>query len=71
MLKFIKHNMETIAGIDIFPVISFIIFFLFFIVLFVWVYKMKKADVDFMATLPLEDDSNLKTTHLKDNTNGN
>ena len=54
MLKFIKHNMETILGIEIFPIISFLIFFLFFIVLFVWVIKMKKSEVEGMATLPLD-----------------
>ena len=34
MLKFIKHNMETISGIEIYPIISLLIFFLFFVVLY-------------------------------------
>ncbi|MFZ6052545.1 CcoQ/FixQ family Cbb3-type cytochrome c oxidase assembly chaperone [Halocola ammonii] len=58
MLKFIKHTMDTIGGIEIFPVISFLIFFIFFIALFVWVFRMRKADVKTMAALPLEDDEN-------------
>lgn len=57
MLKFIKHNMETIIGIEIFPIISFLIFFLFFIVLFVWVYQMKKTEVNALAALPLDEKS--------------
>ena len=55
MLKFIKHNMETIIGIEIFPIVSFLIFFLFFIVLFIWVAKMKKTEVNSLAILPLDE----------------
>lgn len=58
MLKFIKHNLETIMGIEIFPVISFVIFFIFFIGLFVWVAKLKKAEINAIAAIPLEEDSN-------------
>ncbi len=56
MLKFIKHNMETIIGIEIFPIISFLIFFIFFIGLFLWVLKMKKEELSFLAALPLNED---------------
>lgn len=55
MLKFIKHNMETIMGIEIFPIISFLIFFLFFCVLFIWVAKMQKTEVNALSALPLEE----------------
>lgn len=58
MLKFIKHNMETIIGIEIFPIISFLIFFIFFIVLFLWVLKLKTEEVDALAALPLAEDPN-------------
>lgn len=54
MLKFIKHNMETILGIEIFPLISFVIFFVFFCGLFIWVARMKKAEVTALAALPFE-----------------
>lgn len=50
--------METIGGVEIFPLISFLIFFIFFVVLFVWVIRMSKKDVKEMAALPLEDDDN-------------
>lgn len=55
MLKFIKHNMDTIAGIEIFPIISFLIFFLFFITLFIWVARIKKSEISMLADLPFED----------------
>lgn len=54
MLKFIKHNMSTILGIEIFPLISFVIFFVFFCVLFIWVLRMKKSEVNELAALPFE-----------------
>lgn len=53
MLKFIKHHMETIAGIEIYPLISFIIFFTFFIGLLVWVVAMKKSYVAELEQIPL------------------
>ena len=56
MLKFIKHNMETIMGIEIFPLISFVIFFVFFCVLFIWVAKMKNSEVNELAALPFDAD---------------
>ena len=49
--------METIIGIEIFPIISFLIFFIFFIGLFIWVAGMQKAEVNSMAAMPLEDDN--------------
>ncbi|MEQ8624945.1 MAG: CcoQ/FixQ family Cbb3-type cytochrome c oxidase assembly chaperone [Vicingaceae bacterium] len=60
MLKFIKHNMETIIGIEIFPIISFLIFFIFFIGLFIWVAGMRKAEINTMASMPLEDENEIQ-----------
>ncbi|MEO9872014.1 CcoQ/FixQ family Cbb3-type cytochrome c oxidase assembly chaperone [Ekhidna sp.] len=54
MLKFIKHHMETIAGIEIFPVISFVIFFVFFIALTVYVLKVDKKLFNDISNIPLD-----------------
>jgi len=54
MLKFIKHTMETIVGIEIFPIISFLIFFSFFIGLLIYVKLLSKSHIDTMGILPLE-----------------
>lgn len=56
MLKFIKHNMETIAGIEIFPIISLLIFFIFFVGLFFWVFTYKKETIDTLSNLPFMDE---------------
>ncbi|MBN9283878.1 MULTISPECIES: CcoQ/FixQ family Cbb3-type cytochrome c oxidase assembly chaperone [Flavobacterium] len=55
MLKFIKHNMETISGIEIYPIISLLIFFLFFVGLYIWVLTYKKEKITEMSNLPFED----------------
>lgn len=55
MLKFIKHNMETISGIEIFPIISLIIFFTFFMGLFVWVATYKKETIEELSNMPFMD----------------
>ena len=59
MMKFVKHYMETIAGIEIYPLISLCIFFLFFIVLIVYVVRMNKSEVAWMESLPLEKENEL------------
>ncbi len=53
MLKFIKHHLETIAGVEIYPLISFVIFFAFFIGLFVYVAMMRKTYITELENLPL------------------
>ena len=58
MLKFIKHHMTSIDGIEIFPVISLIIFSLFFLGLTVYVMRTKKDHINEMKNMPLEDNIN-------------
>lgn len=54
MLKFVKNHMESIDGIEIYPIISLLIFFLFFVVLFWWVFTSKKEYIDTVSNLPLD-----------------
>ena len=54
MLKFIKHHMETIAGIELYPLISFIIFFVFFVGLTIYVLKADKKMISDFANIPLD-----------------
>ncbi len=54
MLKFIKHHMDTIAGIEIFPLISLIIFFVFFVGLFIYVLTLKKKYINEISRIPLD-----------------
>ena len=54
MLKFVKNHMESITGIEIYPMISLLIFFTFFVVLFWWVYTAKKDYIKTVSNLPLD-----------------
>ena len=54
MLKYIKGHMETIAGIEIYPIISLLIFFIFFVALFWWVFTAKKDYIKTVSSLPLD-----------------
>lgn len=47
--------METIAGIEIYPLVSFVIFFSFFIGLFAYVMLMRKTHIQELENLPLTD----------------
>ncbi len=45
------------TDIDIFPVIAFLIFMIFFLGLFVYVLRLDKREVNEMAAMPLDDQS--------------
>ncbi|WP_264563670.1 cbb3-type cytochrome oxidase subunit 3 [Flavobacterium sp. N3904] len=55
MFEQIKHNMETIAGVAIYPILSLLIFFAFFIGLAFWVFSYKKEKIDELSQIPLDD----------------
>lgn len=50
-----KEVMSTIKDISIYPVFSFVIFFVFFTIVGVWVLKSKKEDFESVSKLPLEE----------------
>ena len=57
MLKFVKNHMESISGIEIYPIISLLIFFTFFVLLFWWVFTAKKEYITKVSNLPLDLDN--------------
>ncbi len=58
MLRFIKGNLENIDGVQIYPLISLIIFVVFFVALFWWVFTAKKSHIEEVSKLPLDNDLN-------------
>lgn len=54
MLKFVKGPLESIEGVAIYPIISLLIFFIFFSVLFWWVFTAKKDYINRVSDIPLE-----------------
>jgi len=58
MLKFVKGSLESIDGVSIYPIISLLIFFIFFTALFWWVFTAKKEHIKKLSNMPLEDGQN-------------
>jgi cbb3-type cytochrome oxidase subunit 3 len=63
MLKFITGHMSSIDGVSIYPIISFLIFFGFFIIITYYVITMKKSYVDEVSQIPLEDDEEMDSSN--------
>lgn len=51
-----RDVIETIQGIEIFPLISLVIFVGFFIGLLYYVIRLKRSDVNRYSNMPLEED---------------
>ena len=60
MLKFVKGYMESIDGVATYPMISLLIFFAFFTVLFWWVFTASKEHIEEVSELPLETENQPK-----------
>lgn len=54
MLKYIKHNMETIDGVEIYPIISFLIFFTLFMAVLYFTIRKSKKSIEEVSLLPLD-----------------
>ena len=59
MLRFIKHNVDSIDGVAIFPIVSLLTFFAIFIAMVIIVWNMKKKHINTMGNLPLDENDNI------------
>lgn len=57
MLKFVKGSLENIDNVAIYPMISLLIFFVFFVALFYWVITAKKEHIKEVSHIPLENNN--------------
>ena len=57
MLRFIKHNLTNIDGIELYPLLSLLIFVIFFAVVITMVIRMSKAEVNELSDIPFEKDA--------------
>jgi cytochrome c oxidase cbb3-type subunit IV len=64
MLKYIKGHAASIEGIDIYPMISLLIFFLFFVAVLYYVKTMDKKSVAEISALPLDLEGNDTTSSI-------
>jgi len=65
-MKLVSHYLQEIAGVQIFPIISFVLFFSFFLLVVFLVIKSDKNYMKQMASMPLD---NNDSTSLNDNLN--
>ena len=59
MIRFAKHYFETINGVEIYPIISLVLFFIVFITMVFIVLKIPKDSIEEISNLPLENDSKI------------
>ena len=64
MFKFISQYTENMDHAAIYPVISLLIFFIFFVVLLVFVKKMDKQSIQVLSNIPLEDSEEQNNQHF-------
>ena len=60
-----KHYFEQIQNIEIWPIISLIMFFVFFTATTIWVLFLDKKYIDKMKGLPFDDGADEIKTNLK------
>lgn len=54
MFKFIKQYAETIVGIEVYPMISMMIFLLFFVGVTAYVFFLRKSYINELEQMPLD-----------------
>jgi cytochrome c oxidase cbb3-type subunit IV len=51
-----KNVLQSIDNIQVWPVISFVIFFVFFLCLLLWVFTADKKFIDRMGAMPVDEE---------------
>ncbi len=57
-MKIVMNTLERIQGVEIYPIISLVIFFSFFAIMTFLVFNLDKGYINDMKNMPLEDDDN-------------
>lgn len=65
-MKFV-HYLERIAGIEIYPLLSLGVFFLFFLALAWWAFRADKRYIEHMSRIPMENQNDLANNTEKRN----
>ena len=56
-MKVVMNTLEKIDGVEIYPIISLLIFFTFFVLVAYLVIKTDKKEIDEMSQLPLDENT--------------
>jgi len=57
-MKIVINALESIQGVEIYPIISLLIFFGFFTIMAYLVFNLDKGYINDMKNMPLEEDEN-------------
>lgn len=52
-----KEVLSAVKDVSIYPVFSFVVFFIFFSIISVWVIKSKKEDFEDISRIPLSNNN--------------
>lgn len=56
MLRFIKHHLASEQGVEFYGMLSLLIFVLFFLVVLIRIWRMKKTTIEELSNIPLAQD---------------
>ena len=59
-MKIVINQLEQIDGVEIYPIISMLIFFTFFVLVTYLVMKTDKEEIDELSKMPLEGNNDLQ-----------
>ena len=59
-MKIVINQLEQIAGVEIYPIISLLIFFTFFILVTYLVMKTGKQEIDEISNMPLDGNNDIQ-----------
>jgi cytochrome c oxidase cbb3-type subunit 4 len=62
-----KEVLQSIEGIGIYPIISMIVFVVFFAIVLVWYFKADKKYLKKMSNLPLDNDEKSNSNNTGEN----
>jgi len=62
MMRFITHHLTSIKGVEIFPMLSLMIFVSFFAIVLIRVWKMTRSESDELSNIPFTDDEAYQET---------
>jgi len=58
-MKLVRHYLENIAGIEVYPIISFVLFFTLFIFITWYVIKMDKEVIEEVSNYALDENDEM------------
>ncbi len=62
-----SNYLKDIEGIGIYPIISLLVFFIFFVIMLLWMFKIDKKYIKKMQELPLDSNNNPNNNYSGEN----